>query len=154
MIINFLGLIPARKGSKRLKQKNLKRLNNKKLIQYTFESSMKSKRIEKILLTSNDPAVIKLAKKFKLDFIIKRPEKFSRDQSSMEDVVNHTIKHLESLAIKVKNIILLQPTTPLRTSSDIDNMVDHYIKKRLDYCVSVSKPITQSLQIFHTKNIY
>ena len=78
MIINFLALIPARMGSKRIKRKNLIKLGNKKLIQYTFESSIKSKKIDKILLSTDDPIVIKLGKKFRVDFIIKRPQNFQK----------------------------------------------------------------------------
>jgi len=152
MIINFLALIPARMGSKRIKRKNLIKLHNKKLIQYTFESSIQSKKIDKILLTTDDPKVIKFGKKFKIDFIIKRPQKFSKDNTTMEIVINHTLEYLKNHGVKVKNIILLQPTTPFRTSRDIDSMIEYYKKKKLNYCVSVSSSITNSLEIFHTKN--
>ena len=78
MIINFLALIPARKGSKRIKGKNLTKIGKKPLIQYTFENSVKSKRIDKILLSSNDHKILNLGKKFKLDYVLKRPEKKSK----------------------------------------------------------------------------
>ena len=152
MIINFLALIPARMGSKRIKRKNLIKLHNKKLIQYTLESSIQSKKINKILLSTDDPMVIKLGKKFKVDFIIKRPQKFSKENTSMEVVIDHTLEFLKNHGIKVKNIVLLQPTTPFRTSGDIDRMIEYYKRKKLNHCVSVSGPITNSLEIFHTKN--
>ena len=79
MIINFLALIPARMGSKRIKTKNLIKLGNKKLIQYNFESSIKSKKIDKILLSTDDPIVIKLGKKFRVDLLLKDPQKFSKE---------------------------------------------------------------------------
>lgn len=152
MIINFLALIPARKGSKRIKGKNLAKIGKKPLIQYTFENSVKSKRVDKILLSSNDHKILNLGKKFKLDYVLKRPEKKSKDNSSMEDVVMHALKYLKNVNITVNNLVLLQPTTPFRSSKDIDAMINHYKKNKLDHCVSVSHPFTNSLEIFHSKS--
>lgn len=152
MIINFLALIPARKGSKRIKGKNLVKLAGKPLIQYTIESSKNSKRVDKILLSSNDPKILKLGKKFSLNYILKRPEKNSKDRSSMEDVVMQTLKYLKKYKITINNLVLLQPTTPFRSSKDIDAMISYYKKKRLSHCVSVSNPFTNSLEIFHSKS--
>ena len=123
MIINFLALIPARKGSKRIKGKNLVKLAGKPLIQYTIESSKNSKRVDKILLSSNDPKILKLGKKFSLNYILKRPEKNSKDRSSMEDVVMQTLKYLKKYKITINNIdknirvfrlffLALSPTKP------------------------------------------
>ena len=70
----------------------------------------------------------------------------------MEIVIDHALEFLKNHGIKVKNIILLQPTTPFRTSGDIDRMIEYYKRKKLNHCVSVSGPITNSLEIFHTKN--
>ena len=152
MIINFLAIIPARKGSKRIKRKNLIKLGSKKLIEYTFVNSKKSKKINKILLSSNDSKILKLGKKFDLDFILKRPEKISKDQSSMEVVITDIIEYLKERRIIVNNFVLLQPTTPFRSAKDIDAMIDYYKKKRLKHCVSVSGSFTNSLEIFHSKS--
>ena len=138
MIINFLALIPARMGSKRIKRKNLIKLHNKKLIQYTLESSIQSKKINKILLSTDDPMVIKLGKKFKVDFIIKRPQKFSKENTSMEVVIDHTLEFLKNHGIKVKSYIHLMPGHNFRMSNMLAafglaqlNKLDFIFKERL-----------------------
>ena len=152
MIINFLALIPARKGSKRIKGKNLVKLGGKPLIQYTIENSLKSKKIDEILLSSNDQKILKLSKRFNINYILKRPEKNSKDSSSMEGVVMHTLEYLKNNKIIVNNLVLLQPTTPFRSSKDIDAMISYYKEKKLSHCVSVSAPFTNSLEVFHSKS--
>ena len=86
-----IALIPARRGSIGIKNKNIINLKNKPLIEYSFIKAIKSKLIDKIFLSTNDSRVIKIAKKYKLIKIIHRNKKLSNTKSLMKDVLCHSI---------------------------------------------------------------
>jgi len=117
-----LAIIPARAGSKSIKGKNKKLLAGKPLIAYTFETAKLSKKISKIVVTSDDKDIIELAEKF--DFtIIKRPKELAEDNTPMTAVVEHVIKTLKCEK-EYDSILLLQPTSPFRKVEDIDNCLE------------------------------
>ena len=116
-----LAIIPARKGSKRLPNKNKLDLNGKPLIAWTIESAMKSIYIDDIAISTNDEDIVEIAKLYDIDVPFLRPEELSSDKASTMDVIFHTINFYKSIGICYDIIILLQPTSPLRTSVDIDN---------------------------------
>ena len=82
--INYLAIVPARKNSKRLKNKNLVKINDKELVKFAIEAAKKVKKINKIVVTSDDKRILKIAKKLKTE-TIKRPKKLSTDLASTED---------------------------------------------------------------------
>ena len=116
-----LAIIPARKGSKRLPNKNKLDLNGKPLISWTIESAMKSTYIDDIAISTNDEDIVEIAKLYGIDVPFLRPEELSSDKASTMDVIFHTINFYKSIGRCYDIIILLQPTSPLRTSVDIDN---------------------------------
>ena len=120
--INVLGIIPARRGSKGVLNKNYKLVKkNKRLIDYTLIEAKKSKYISKIALTTDDERIIKYSKKYKIDYIIKREKKLSADHVKSSLVVLDVLKKIKDY--KADLIILLQPTTPLRKSFHIDRAI-------------------------------
>lgn len=124
-------LIPARKGSKRIKNKNLMKLNNKYLISHSVEHAKKSREIKKVFVSTNDNKIINLLKN-EIN-IIKRPDILSNDNVSTEDVISHFVYYLIKLNIKLpKYIVLLQCTSPLREKYDIDRAVNFLIKGKYD----------------------
>ena len=127
-IFDYLAIIPARKNSKRIKDKNLQKINKKTLIDITIDEAMKSKKVDFIVVTSDSKKILDIAKKKGL-IGIKRPSKLCNDKSSTEDALLHAIFFLEEKEIFFKNIILLQPTSPQRTSQDINNCINKYEKK-------------------------
>lgn len=132
----ILALIVAREYSKRLKKKNLLKLRNKTLIERTFDTARKSKYIDKIILSTESKKIIKTAKSFGLNTPCIRPKKLSKDNVGADKVVLHTIK-------KYKNdffyIILLQPTSPMRTTRDIDACIEKIDKKKFKSIISIYK---------------
>ena len=116
-----LAIIPARKGSKRLPNKNKLDLNGKPLIAWTIESAMKSIYIDDIAISTNDEDIVEIAKLYDIDVPFLRPVELSSDKASTMDVIFHTINFYKSIGRSYDIIILLQPTSPLRTSVDIDN---------------------------------
>ena len=121
----ILAIIPARKNSERLKNKNLKKFKGKPLIFWTLKAAKKSKYIDKVVVSSNSQKTLNISKKYKDFFLSKRPERLCTKKSELIDTVLYEIKKFKDYDI----IILLQPTSPLRTSLDIDKSLSTMIKK-------------------------
>ena len=134
---DFQVLIPLRKGSKRIKFKNFVKINNKPLVYYTIKEVVQIFKKKNIFVSSNDPKAEKLSKKYDLNFI-KRPEKLCSDGAKTEDAILHFIDYQRKRNLFIaNNIILLQATSPLRTSTDILRSVKKFKKKNLDSLFSV-----------------
>jgi CMP-N-acetylneuraminic acid synthetase len=147
-------LIPAKKNSTRLVNKNKRIIKGKPLFQHSIESAKKSKKIKKIFVSSNDKEILLHAKKLNCELIF-RPEKISKEKTPMNDVIKHFISHLESKRIFVKHIVLLQPTSPFRKKNLLDTLISKFLisKKTL---VTVKKENVKFLKgiIKIKKNFY
>lgn len=128
----FLAIIPARGGSKRLPRKNILDLNGKPLLTWSIEAGLKSKYIDKVIVTSDDDEILEVSKKIGAD-IIKRPKALANDTATTFDAIKHTIENIE----KYDYIILLQPTSPLRTQKHIDEAIEELFVKNANAVVSV-----------------
>tara|TARA_Y100001960_G_scaffold109400_1_gene117311 strand:- start:611 stop:1315 length:705 start_codon:yes stop_codon:yes gene_type:complete len=137
--LNSIFIIPARKGSKGLLNKNVKNLFNKPLISYSIEYALKIKsKNDLICVTTNDKVVEKIANNYKDIIVIKRPDSFASDNSTMEIVINHALKFFKTKNLLFKSIVLLQPTSPIRKIQDFKN-VKKMFRKDIDMVVSVRK---------------
>ena len=128
----FLAIIPARGGSKRLPRKNVLDLCGKPLIAYTIEAALKSKYIDKVIVSSDDEEILNISSNFGAD-IIKRPIDLANDTATTIDAIKHTIDNFENYDY----IVLLQPTSPLRNEKHIDEAIELLEKKKADAVVSV-----------------
>lgn len=133
----FLALIPARSGSKGLKNKNILLLNGKPLIVYTIESAIKSKIFDKIIVSTDSPKIAEVAKKYGADVPFMRPKELATDEASLVDVVLHALQFLIEKGERYDYFALLQPTSPLRTAGDIVNAVNLLLEKDANSVVSV-----------------
>jgi CMP-N,N'-diacetyllegionaminic acid synthase len=134
----FLVITLARLGSQRLKNKNIKRINKKTLLDYTFENSIKSKNFNEIFFSSESLKINNLAKKIGYRVEFKRPYALSKNNVTSVKVLLHAIKKLS----RIKNfdhIILLQPTSPFRNWKDIDKCIQIFKRKKLDSLISITK---------------
>jgi len=137
--LNVYALLPAKENSKRLKNKNLRKIKNKSLLQITIESAKKSKFIDEIFISTDSKKISKIGQKLNCK-IIKRPKNLSTDNVLANDVIDHSIKHL--IKIKKKKlflIVLLQVTTPLRTTKDINKSFELLKTNRSRGLLSVKK---------------
>lgn len=134
----FLGLIPARGGSKGIPHKNIKDLCGKPLIAYTIEAGLKSKYIDYLLVSTDDKVIADIARNYGASVPFLRPAELAEDTSKTIDVVVHAIEKLKNMGMTFDTLVLLQPTQPLRTSYDIDQAVETYIKNHCEPLVSVS----------------
>jgi CMP-N-acetylneuraminic acid synthetase len=130
----ILAIIPARGGSKRLPKKNLMDLNGKPLIAYTIEAAQNSRYIDRVILSSDDEAIIKVAKEYGCDVPFVRPKALAQDETRSIDVVTHALQTLDE---KFDDVILLQPTSPLRTTEDIDGAIEMFYNKRATSVIGV-----------------
>tara|TARA_B110000263_G_C15189259_1_gene455279 strand:- start:242 stop:916 length:675 start_codon:yes stop_codon:yes gene_type:complete len=134
---DFIVIIPARKNSKRLKEKNTKLLNGKPLISYTIEYAIKYFIKENIWVNTNDQKVERIAKSYNIK-VYKRKENLSTDKTSTSEVIVDQIKDLEHKKINFSTIILLQPTNPFRNNFDLQKILKFYLSNKLNSLMTVS----------------
>tara|TARA_B110000259_G_C14033035_1_gene407670 strand:+ start:5397 stop:6104 length:708 start_codon:yes stop_codon:yes gene_type:complete len=135
----FIAIVPARKGSKGLANKNIFMVNGRPLIDYTIQAAKNSSYIDEIYITSDDSFVLDYAKKNSINFI-ERPKIYSTDEASANDVLQHFLSEMpKDLVSQDPYIIYLQPTSPLRNSSHIDKALDILIASDSQQLISVSK---------------
>ena len=132
----ILCIIPARKGSKGILNKNIKLFNKKPLIYWTIKESLKSKYIDRCIVSTDSEKIKNISIKFGADAPFLRPKKISTDKSDVEEAISYTINKLSE---KFDFIILLQPTSPLRTSKEIDRAIRVFEKKNYFNLVSITK---------------
>ena len=136
-IIKYLAVVPARKNSKRIKNKNLIKIKGKTLINITLDSLNKVNKIKYIIVSSDSKKILQIANRYEKVLLINRPKSLCFDNSKSEDAIIHAVNYLEKNNFKIQNIILLQVTSPLRTAKDILNCIKVYEKKRLNSIFSV-----------------
>ena len=125
----IVAIIPARKGSKGIKNKNIIKLNNKPLISFSIDYAKNSKLIDRVFVSTDGNKISNIAKKYGAE-IIKRPKKISGDKSSSDEAIIHSIKYIqEKLNYKFDIVVFLQPTTPLRQLGELDKAIKYFEKK-------------------------
>ena len=120
----LIAIIPARSGSKGLKDKNIKLLNGKPLIFYSIEAAIKSDAFDTVFVTTDSKVYAEIAEKAGADAHFLRSEINSSDIASSWDAVREVISRFEDEGRFFDEIMLLQPTSPLRTYEDILKSID------------------------------
>jgi len=129
----ILAIVPARGGSKRLPRKNLLSLAGKPLILWSLEAGIKSKYIDKLVVTSDDPETIKVSRKLDIQTIV-RPKELATDEASTFSAIKHVVENIDEV---FDLIVLLQPTSPLRNEIHIDKALEFLDQKKADAVISV-----------------
>ena len=117
--MNYLVLITARIGSKRLKFKNIKYLNGLRLFEHTLKFAIKNFDKKKILVSTDSSFILRRSKDYNVLCPWLRPLKFSLDNSSSYDTIKHAARWFEYKFGKLDYLILLQPTTPFRNNKTL-----------------------------------
>lgn len=128
----FLAIIPARGGSKRLPRKNILDLAGRPLITWTIDAGLNSQYIDKTIVTSDNDEILDISSKLGCN-TIKRPAELASDTATTFDAIKHTIDSHK----RYDYIILLQPTSPMRTWKHIDKAIEFLDQKNADAVVSV-----------------
>jgi CMP-N,N'-diacetyllegionaminic acid synthase len=139
----ILAFIGARKGSKGLKNKNILNLCGRPLICWTIQAALGSKYIDRTLISTDGENIARISKAAGADVPFLRPAKLATDKAPIEGAIRHALDWIEK---NDKNsydyLLLLQPTSPLRTSRHIDDAIKHYFRHRQtpgDTLVSVNR---------------
>lgn len=135
----ILCLVAARGKSKRIKNKNMVKLCGKPLIYWTLNEAKKSKYIDDICVNSDSKKILDYCKLNKIKTLIKRPAKLASAKSDKWDTVKFTYKYLKSLGKNYDYILLLQPTSPLRKVSHIDECIENIKNDNIDGLISVCR---------------
>ncbi len=130
----FLGIIPARGGSKGVPRKNIRELAGKPLIAWTIEEAKKSKYITRLIITSEDEEIIKIAKDYGCGAPFIRPMELAQDNTPGIEPVLHAIEQCPGYDY----VVLLQPTSPFRTVADIDGCIEKALNNNSVACVSIT----------------
>ncbi len=135
-------IIPARYGSKGLKDKNILKIKNKHLVEFPILTAKKFSFPKEIYVTTDDDRVIKIAKKNNLKVYFKRPKNISGDKTPTSEVVIHSLNFFKKKNnYYPKYFILLQPTTPFRSAPEISKNFYNFIKSKKKTLLSVCDAI-------------
>ncbi len=152
--MKLLCLIPARRDSKGIPGKNWKPLNGKPLINYSIESALSIPNIDTLCISTNSDEIIDIIQNnFDLKAHFKRPESLSTDYSSSREVILHAVEYFEKNNEFFDAILLLQPTSPLRKTIDIQNCISLFQENECEMVVSVCEsPYNPYYNIYFENN--
>jgi CMP-N,N'-diacetyllegionaminic acid synthase len=131
----ILAIIPARGGSKGVPRKNIRNAGGRPLIAWTIEAARQSRYISRLILSSDDPEIIETARQLGCEVPFVRPASLADDTASAMDVVKHAVSEIPGYDY----LLLLQPTSPLRTAADIDNAVELMLTLDAPSCVGITE---------------
>ena len=134
-----LALIPARGGSKGIKDKNIVDLCGKPLLAYTVEAAVQSSYIDDVVVTTDSQVIADVAVKYGAQVPFMRPEHLAQDTSTTLEAVLHAIEELRKQRKDYDVLVLLQPTAPLRDAKDIDEAMEVFVANNRAPLVSVSE---------------
>ena len=144
-----IAIIPARSGSKGLKDKNIKLLNGKPLLAYSIEAAIKSKCFDTIIVSTDSKKYADIAIKYGAEVPFLRSKKNSSDKASAWDTIKEVLDNYKNLGKEYDTFMYLQPTSPLRKPSDIKNAYKLLKEKKANSIVSVSEANTNPLYCYH-----
>ena len=132
-----LGIILARSGSKGVKDKNIRQLGGRPLIAYTIESALRSHHVDTVMVSTDSALYADISKEFGADVPFLRSRENSTDDAQSMDVIFEVLHEYEKSGSCFENLIVLQPTSPMRTAENIDGAFELFYEKNADSVVSV-----------------
>ncbi len=136
----MIAIIPARGGSKGLPRKNVKLLEGKPLIAYTIEAALKAKNVNGVIVSTDDDEIAQISKEFGAEVPFMRPDFLATDNASSLDVLRYTLDRLEQEEeITINDFVELQPTSPLRNNTHIDEAIELFYSKKANSVISFCK---------------
>jgi CMP-N,N'-diacetyllegionaminic acid synthase len=151
----ILAIVPARGGSKGLPQKNILDCAGKPLIAWSIEAALKSKYVDRVLISTDCDKIAKIAKNYNAWVPFIRSPNLAKDDSSSIDVVKDALIKAKNDGYEAEYLVLLQPTSPLRSTIHIDEAIERYFSSRLndtDTLVSVKEIDNKVLWVMEKDN--
>lgn len=150
--LRVLALVPARGGSKGIKNKNLVDLCGKPLIAYTIEAAKKSRYIDDVVITTDSDIIAEVGRGYGARVPFIRPAELAQDDSTTLAAVLHALNELRKQGAIFEVVILLQPTSPLRTTGDIDAAMEAFAEQGFSPLASVNAVSDHPLLIRRIEN--
>jgi CMP-N,N'-diacetyllegionaminic acid synthase len=135
--MQVLGIIPARGGSKGIPHKNLRTVGGRPLLAYTADAARASRRLSRVILSTDDPAIADAGRALGLEVPFMRPADLASDEAPMLPVLQHAVRAMAERGFGADAAVLLQPTSPLRRAEHIDRAIDLLETSGADSVVSV-----------------
>ena len=132
--MSCIALIPARGGSKGIPRKNIKPFNAKPLIYWSIKIALESNKVDRVIVSTEDEEIADIARSFSAEVPFMRPKKYAMDNSSGLEPIIHALETIPN----IDDLLLLQPTSPLRRLEDIDGIFDQRSKFNTDSAVSLT----------------
>lgn len=133
----ILVVIPARGGSKGLPEKNIREMAGKPLLAWSIEAARQSRFVDEVIVSTDCEKIAQIAKLWGGQVPFLRPAELATDTAKGIDVIVHALAWRQTIAPPVDLVLVLQPTSPLRTAEDIDQAVDLFSSKQAKAIVSV-----------------
>jgi CMP-N-acetylneuraminic acid synthetase len=133
-----LAVITARGGSKRLKNKNIRLLQGKPLMAYSIMAALRTRQIDRVVVSTDSSAIARIARQYGADVPFIRPARLAQDTTQVLDVLRHLLVELEKREGQPYDVVvLLQPTSPLRTHRHIAGAIDLFLRKKAATVIGV-----------------
>ena len=140
--MNILCIIPARGGSKRLKDKNIIPFFGKPIIAYTIEAALRSRLVNRTVISTDDEKIARVAMKYNVQ-VVQRPKEYSTDTAPIEQALRHVVRFLKGEEGYLADVVVwLQANIPMRKKGQIDEVLREMIRKGADSAVTVY-PVNQ-----------
>lgn len=136
MPLRVLGIVPARGGSKGIPRKNIADLHGKPLLAYTAEAALAARRLQRVVLSTDDPEIAEVGRSLGLAVPFLRAAELARDDTPSLPVLQDVVRRLEAVGERYDAILTLQPTNPLRRPSDIDGAIELLERTGADSVIS------------------
>lgn len=135
----ILAIIPARKGSKGIVNKNTIDVRGKPLIAYTIDAAKQSKYIDDVIVSTDGESIADISVFYGAEVPFLRPEILANDTAKTIDAIIYTVEKLEKMNRLYDVVVLLQPTSPLRQTNHIDEALEKFFASSMQGLVSVNK---------------
>lgn len=138
MTQDVVAIIPARGGSKGVPGKNIRPLAGQPLIAHTIKAALQSRNIHRVIVSTDDPKIAEVARRFGAEVPFMRPDEFATDTATSLSVIQHAMGWLaENEAYRAAAIAVLAPTSPLRTVVQIDETIDRLWRSKCDSALTI-----------------
>lgn len=138
--MKIVAIIPARGGSKRIPKKNIRNFCGKPLIAWTILGALKSKYLDRVIVSTDDKKIAEIAKKYGAEVPFLRPAELAIPTIGIEPTLKHAYQWLlKNEGYKADALVLLMPTAPLRQTRHIDEAIEIFKSKKVDSVVAVNE---------------
>ena len=142
-----VAIIPARSGSKGIPLKNLREIGFKPLISHTIDAALRAKTVDRVVVSTDSARIAEEAREAGAEVPFLRPSELADDKTPLAAVMKHFLTWARSDKWNIKTLVILEPTSPLRTELEIDAAVRLFGKKKVDTVVSVEKDTSLGWEI-------